>query len=318
MNLSKPIGGYFELELRNGDFPHTDSRLLNSGRACFEYVLRTKKPTHVYMPKFTCDVMFEPLNKLKIPYSLYELNEALELESSVDLKDGEYLVYTNYFGIKDTYSRQLSQKYEDKLILDCSQAFFFEPLPTGHTFYSPRKFFGLPDGGCLYSDAELDEELPIDMSYNRFMHLIKRIDEGAEAGYEDFKKDDKDLEGQPIKQMSNLTKALLGNIDFEAAKKVRSENFALLHESLKASNKLTINQDSISVAMCYPYLTDNTDLRQKLIAQKIFVATYWPNVLESCSDDELEYKLTTNILPLPLDQRYGADEMKRILEVMHG
>jgi hypothetical protein len=43
MNLSKAIGGYFELELQSGLFPHSEATLLNSGRACFEYILRAHK-----------------------------------------------------------------------------------------------------------------------------------------------------------------------------------------------------------------------------------------------------------------------------------
>ena len=34
----KPIGGYFELELRGGEHYHKDAIRLNTARNCFEYV----------------------------------------------------------------------------------------------------------------------------------------------------------------------------------------------------------------------------------------------------------------------------------------
>ena len=36
--MEKAIGGYFELELRNGAHYHKDAIRLNTARNCFEYV----------------------------------------------------------------------------------------------------------------------------------------------------------------------------------------------------------------------------------------------------------------------------------------
>lgn len=61
-------------------------------------------------------------------------------------------------------------------------------------------------------------------------------------------------------------------------------------------------------------MTDDESLRGQLIQNKVFVARYWPNVLEWCSKDEFEYKLATQIIPLPSDQRYGEIEINIILD----
>lgn len=68
--------------------------------------------------------------------------------------------------------------------------------------------------------------------------------------------------------------------------------------------------------MVYPYLCDDDTLRNKLIANKIFVAKYWPNVEKWCGKDGFETYLMNNLIPLPIDQRYGAEEMKRIINVI--
>jgi len=46
------------------------------------------------------------------------------------------------------------------------------------------------------------------------------------------------------------------------------------------------------------------------------VATYWPNVFNWCENKTLEFDLAKNILPLPIDQRYGSEEMERIVELI--
>lgn len=317
MNSSKFIGGYFELELQNSGFMHSNAILLNSGRNCFEYILQTNRPTHVYIPKYICDVMIEPLNKLKVPYSFYSIDENLEIDKNVQLKKNELIVYVNYFGIKDGYGNLLGKKYGNKLVLDNSQALYTKPIKSSHTFYSPRKFFGLPDGGFLYTNKKLVEDLPVGISYQRFSHLIKRIDVDADKAYKDFTSNEGSLSDQPIMQMSLLTRSILGNIDFETARQKRLANFDFLHKGLKDNNRLQIDLNSFSCPMVYPYLTRDSMLRQKLIRDNIFIATYWPNVLNWSNRGETEYKLAKGILPLPIDQRYGIKEMVRILRAIN-
>lgn len=54
-------------------------------------------------------------------------------------------------------------------------------------------------------------------------------------------------------------------------------------------------------------------LRQRLIANRIYVATYWPN-LAKLNYDTLEECLAKKIIALPIDQRYNKEDMKRIIE----
>jgi hypothetical protein len=70
--------------------------------------------------------------------------------------------------------------------------------------------------------------------------------------------------------------------------------------------------------MVYPYYTDNENLRKRLIDNRIFVAQYWPNVLSWCSPSDTEYNLTKRILPLPIDQRYGEEDMECIVKFILG
>ena len=310
------IGGYFELELRQGGHFHQEAIRLNTARNSFEYVLRSWQYTKVYIPYYTCEVMLEPIDKLGIEVEFYHINESLEPTLTPLLKKDEAFLYTNYFGLKQNCVKHLAEIYGNQLIVDNAQAFYAEPIQGIDTFYSARKFFGVPDGAYLYTDKQLEQELEQDASSERMSHLLKRIDLGAEAGYQDFRRNDDSLCHQPIKRMSKLTDSILCGIDFESAKQKRRNNYVILDNTLNASNRIHLALDSEAVPMVYPFWTDDVSLRQKLIKNKVFVATYWPNVKEWAKEGMLEYELAEMLIPIPVDQRYGVGEMREIIDIV--
>lgn len=314
----EPIGGYFSLELPLHEEYHKDAIRLNTGRNCLEYILRARGYRKVYIPYYTCDVVLEPFKKLGIPYEYYHVNIRLELRDEIVLKAGEALLYTNYYCLKQRYTEQLAQKYGDCLIVDNTQAFYANPIEGIDTFYTCRKFFGVPDGAYLYTDKLLDVELEQDQSYERMLSLTKRIDLSPEAGYQDFRDTSKALVGQPIKRMSKLTQRMMQGIDYDTIAQRRRSNYLILQNSLVKGNDLKLPLEDDAVPMVYPYFTQDEGLREKLIGNKVFVARYWPNVLEWTNKDDIEYKLAFQTQHLPIDQRYDEEEMKYILDLFAG
>lgn len=317
----KAIGGYFSLELPQvqGNYIHENGIHLNSGRNALEYILRGLTDIQcLWIPYYTCDVILEPLKKLNIPYRFYSVNEYLELTDEIKMSKNEYLLATNYFGIKDAYIKELASRYGEHLIVDNAQAFFAEPIESIKTAYSPRKFVGIPDGGIVYMEDGLDiSGLKQDISYDRCSHLLKRLDLGAEAGYADFRENSHQLMNQPIKRMSNLSLNLLHGIDFDTVKKQRRKNFKQLHEALSNINQLHIPaMNSYECPMVYPFYTSDETLKKRLIEKKIFVATYWPNVLNWCKENMLEYELASKVIAIPVDQRYEKIDMQRIIDII--
>jgi hypothetical protein len=298
--MTNAIGGYHELELRKGEHYHKNALRLNTARNCFEYVLRVRKYTKVYIPYYTCEVMLEPLQKCNVAYEFYHINHQLEPDQDFNLQPTEAFLYTNYYGLKQRCVERLAQLYGKQLIVDNAQAFFAEPLEGIDTFYSARKFFGVADGAYLYIDKLLNEELEQDQSYQRMSHLLIRADIGAEAGYKDFRQNDDALIGQSIKRMSNLTKKILCSIDYESVKELRRANYVALDSQLKNTNGIELHMDDDAVPMVYPYLTNDETLRKRLIKNRIYVATYWPNITKWCGVDSLECLLMNNLILLPV------------------
>ena len=309
------IGGYFSLELRQGEHYHKEALCLNSARNCLEYILRARNYTKIYLPYYTCEVILEPIKKLNLEFEFYNINKLLEPIMDYPLNNKEAFLYTNYFGLKQDCVKRLAKLYKKQLIVDNAQAFYAKPLEGIDTFYSPRKFFGVADGGYLYIDKKLDIELEQDYSYERMSHLLKRIDVSAEFGYNDFKRNDDSLINQPIKLMSSLTNKILSSIDYNSVKEKRIENYLYLESKLKDKNLIQLPLKNIDVPMVYPYLTNDIALKQKLIANKIFVATYWPNVFEWTKENDFEYNLAKLLLPLPIDQRNEKERIKHMINL---
>ena len=317
----RAIGGYFEIEDRGvGIFPHSRGMLLNTGRNSLEYILRSiSNVKQIYLPYYTCEVVLEPIKKLSIPYCFYHINERLEIKEQICLADDEYIIANNYFGIKDSYINTLQKIYGNRLIVDCAQAFFAPILFKTKMFYSTRKFVGVPDGGVAYCDDKINSEIyDIDNSSDRLEHLYVRKEKGAEAGFKIYQSNECKLDNQDIRRMSVFTKDCLHNIDYSLIQQKRIENFKYLHSHLKNTNLLDIdNFGDFVCPMVYPYYTTNETLKQHLVENKIFCATYWPNVFEWCKKDDLEYKLANNIVSIPIDQRYGIKDMQRIVNVIN-
>ena len=311
----KAIGGYFELELSNYGHYHNDAIKLNTGRNCLEYILRARKYKKVYIPYYTCEVVLAPFQKLDVQYAFYHIDSNFEISDNICLDNNEALLYTNYYGLKSNYVKTLASKYANRLIIDNTQAFYAEPIRGIDTFYTCRKYFGVPDGAYLYTDCHTKENFPQDESFERMTFLTKRIDRTAQEGYPDFRNNDKLLGTVGIRMMSKLTEALMQGIDYRAKATKRTDNFNLLNKELRTSNLLKWDLAHGDVPLVYPYLVENgAKLRQMLIDNQIFCAQYWPNVLEWCEPDMLEYRLAKNLVCLPIDQRYGKEEMNIILK----
>lgn len=311
------IGGYFSLELhRNTHVLHENGQWLNSARNALEYILKNLKDLNcLWIPTYTCEVVMEPIHKLGIPYQLYNINEKLELLNESPLPKGDYLLATNYFGIKDSYMNHLFSCYGTQLIVDNAQAWYFPCPPRAKAIYSPRKYAGLPDGGIAYCpEGTHIDTLEQDCSYERCLHLLKRIDCGTSSAYQDFKTNERLLRNRPMMRMSPLTRELIYSIDFERIKNIRRHNFEHLHQILQTSNLLPIPPaDTFACPLVYPYLCTKTKLKEQLIDNKIYVATYWPNILKDYPESSLEWQLSKNIIALPIDQRYNEKDMERII-----
>ena len=302
MSNAQAIGGYFELDGGGGTSPLPDGVLLNSGRNALRHVVRKLGVKRILVPYYTCSVVWDALKAEGCELEFYEIGA--DFKPRTIFSQNDFVLYTNYFGCCGGIVDELVEDCSN-LIVDCAQAYYASPKGRA-SFSSPRKFFGIPDGGVAYGvgSGEYDE----DVSNGRMGHLIERREHGATPrGYELFRKAEDSLDDADVMEMSSFTRECLYHVDAQASRKRRLENFAYLHKHLPTAFPLALADDD--VPMVYPYITDDPQLRKRLIDAKIYVASYWPGV-DHCND------LRERILPLPIDQRYDEEDMKRIVEVI--
>ena len=245
--MNSALGGYFGLELPSGKNFHEGGVLVNTARNAFEYIILACRFRKIYLPYFTCDALLEPVSRWGIEKEFYHIDETFKpLFKFERIKPGEGFLYTNYFGVNADIVSELSF-LGDALIVDNAQAFFEKPIPGLNTFYSPRKFFGVSDGGIVYCNHTWNGVMLRDKSFMRFNHLLKRLDIGPEDGFDDFKETEKSLSNQPVQKMSNLTQALLAGIEYKWVAKKRIENFKYLHNRIEIGRASCRERVSLNV-----------------------------------------------------------------------
>lgn len=313
--VKKEYGGYIELETNRGREYHENARALNSACSAFAYLAKAKGIGKVYLPAFLCASVKNTCEKHGIAYEYYGVGTDFRPILPTAAEDDAWIYLVNYYGqITDAEILSYKEKFP-RLIVDNAQAFFRMPVAGTDTLYSCRKFFGVPDGAYLYSDCKALSDVKEDTSHDRMGYLLGRFEKTASEFYGDYQQSEEALFQKDVMHMSKLTHNLLRGIDYEAVKKIRSENFEFLHRALGGINRLSLS--AAEGAFMYPlYLENGGEIRKKLQAQKIYIPTLWPDVLTLCEKNDPEYQMAQNILPLPLDQRYNKNDMEVIAKAV--
>lgn len=311
--MGKEIGGYFEFgDLVYKPFYESDCIKLNCARNCLLYLIQMKNITKIFFPKYICDSVYKQLMNSEIDLEFYDINDRFQPLFKDELSDNEYLYIVNYYGQLSLEDIRFYKQKFGNIILDNVQSFFQRPLHGVDTIYTCRKYFGVPDGAYLFTDINnCYFNLEFDITQNRVAHLLGRCEANASSYYSCFSENEEYFDFCNIKLMSKISNILMGAIDYKNVIKQRNENFMFLHDKLNYYNELSINYNE--GAFAYPLkITNGEKIRNKLIENSIFVSVLWPNVL---NDDK--YKdFAENILPLPCDQRYNVEDMKRIVKII--
>lgn len=311
----REIGGYFELDQFINKPYHNNMIELNTGRNALAYLIKAKGIKKVYIPHYLCDSVSGVLKLLSVDYEGYPIDKNFNPLFDKKLEKDQYLYIVNYYGqISNGSIRSFKEQY-GAVIIDNTQSFFQRPVQGIDTIYSLRKYFGVPDGAYLSNDKILEVSLEEEKSNHRMKHILGRFEGEASTYYNDFKENDESFKMLPLKKMSRLSKNILGAIDYERVLESRNRNFSYLHDRLNSTNILNVNMSDGPFA--YPYYIENgIEIRKRLAEEKIYVPTLWPNVLKENSNKSIEYDYAANILPIPCDQRYGKEEMERLIEVL--
>ena len=123
-------------------------------------------------------------------------------------------------------------------------------------------------------------------------------------------------------KISVLSTSLLNEIDVEETKRKRSDNYRYLYEQLSNSSICVPVERSLDELTCAPlffpvYVKDRASFQKKMAQQEIYAPVLWPVHTESLLINDSIKRIYNEILMLPIDQRYGEDDMKRIIKVIN-
>lgn len=317
----RAIGGYFKLDINQTESFKNDKRVfLNSARSCLELVLREKEIRKVYMPAYSCDAMLKPVTKLNIEYEFYDIGLDFKPVFEKEPVKDELIIVVNYFGIfvNNDVSGVIGKGH---VLIDNAQNFYGESIcqENVYTVFSPRKFFGVIDGGILenylttrsyFNKCEESEYIEILKP-----HLLKNEYGNNMDRYNLFRVKEMKYYNE-ICSVSNLTRALLSAMDFEHIKEKRINNFNYLHDNLNKKSLIPIRRLSNNeiVPMIYPFFVENNEeIYSKLIKEKIYCPYYWREVLDREGDFINSKKITRSLVALPIDQRHDIEDMQYIV-----
>lgn len=220
---------------------------------------------------------------------------------------------------------------------------------------SLRKWYAVPDGGFVALDEELPgDELALDEEFARkkekllqdkWEYLHGQMEhEKRQALKAEYLRKNRETESwldehTRINAMSEDTAYILSGINEKECESRRKENSRYLHEHLGGRTQIVPVFDRECAAektegalgdklsggsvwdaapLYYPvYAKDRDDLQKYLALRGVYAPTLWPVGTEN--EDVLsqeERYIYEHILALPIDQRYGTQEMKRVVEVL--
>ncbi len=314
--MAKAIGGFFELEFNRGTTLYPQAQGFNSARFALQALLQASAIKRLYLPDYTCSTMHDAALRSGVEVVRYQVDEQLEPVALPVLNADERLQYVNYFGLKNDYIRdRLWPALGERLILDNAQSLFSAPLEDVPTLYSPRKFVGVPDGGWLVNGPANMPALEPGSSEGRTRALIGRLEGGPESFYGTFIEVEHSIRDEGVRGMSALTARLLDGLDYSQIQARRQANFALLRGRLDGLNGFS-HFAGVSTPMIYPLLLASAEqanqVRSALQQQRIYVATYWRELLEDPALGAAARCWTECMLPLPIDQRYDDGDMERV------
>lgn len=290
--------------------------LVFSGRTAIEAVLKKIPEAHsVLVPSYCCDSMIAPFKAAGIDVSFYAVNWSdglkIDLEHSADV-----ILWCNYFGYQNDMPN-----FEQTVIEDITHSFLSEKQfheGSDYLVASLRKWEPVYCGGYCSVDAagtapskmfiegksaamDLKTEYLQDLDVEkkpRFLQMFSENNHWLADNYSGL-------------SIDSWSKEFLLYVDVENQRNVRRQNAHVLYEGLKGKVCFLFPEEKMDCPLFVPVLLENRDkVRIHLTENKIYCPVHWPK------PDGAESNIYDMELSLICDQRYGVNDMERIVSVL--
>ena len=321
------------------EFGYENKYYYSVGRSCIKAVLDnfSFEGKVVLVPPFTCESVIEPFEKKSFKVIPYAINRDFSLDLAATEKlikkyNPDIIIFHDYFGFNTTKGlKKLLDSCKNIVVINDATQSMFSDFNTNWTDYclgSIRKWGPLPDGAFLLSNCKKydspkaeDKEL-VDLEIEA-MSLKQEYIETHKGDKNQFLAKFADIRGYIDNQkqsfcMSEVSNAVFEKMETEGFCGIRKNNYSVLFESLKDIEWIDIPLGPVTegiVPFMFPiFVNENRTEFQKFLARNNVYAT----VIWSCPEiianqiDATSKSIYDEILCIPCDQRYNADDMNYI------
>ena len=327
----------------------SDSVWLSTGRSATRLVLQTIEERNpnvkkvAIIPPFTCYTVIDPF--IDFGYKIHTLPLSSDLSTvpedilnSVESTQAEVLLVHRYYGF-DTLPEfneiiELLRSKGVVIIEDCTQCLYSDFALSDADYYvgSIRKWCGVPDGGFAICRDGNFEQKPC--RSDEKMVEAKRIASELKYQFLFEAKGDKltykakyiEAEGllgaqKELYLIGELSAKIQAELDIAILKQKRRENFNMLLKGLQNVADLSILFKVLPedvTPLYFPILVaDRLQWQDFLADNDIYAPVVWPKPSRCPVIDNNSQKVYDQILCIPIDQRYGTDDMKRIVKIIN-
>lgn len=313
-----------------------------SGRTAIDLILQDllkRRPIRsVLMPAWCCDSMLAPFIDRNIQVKFYDVSLGTNAPGyslpDTDLADVTDILYlTNYFGYENTLSLETVKRYKEQgsiILYDRTHSFLMDDdlycKMADYTFASIRKWMGVVGGAvvegltdkpslkdCPYAPikevAMLDKFCYLQgdeqIVKQNFLNAFGEFGHHLAVDYRDY-------------EMDSLSYTLYKQENFVAMKAKRKDNAAYLHSHLKGVRflaELTYGATPLFVPVFFKNKELRDSVRKHLTENQIYCPIHWPKPQQIPVGYQANEIYDTE-LSLICDQRYGIEEMERIVTLI--
>ncbi len=299
----------------------------------------------ILLPVYTCESVIIPFieENWKVFFYNIRLNLQIDMDSLLKMYNEvnpDVVLFQGYFGFDTTKaSIDVLKNLSDCgciLVEDITSNFLSNNMTDFADFYisSFRKYFAIPDGGILVSRKEMPK-LDVEEAFERVVEDALLAYAAKQAYFEkpsaekksEFKKLYKvfynDVEvNDKLYHMNLMSKEILEKIDIRKIKTKRQNNYNYLLYELQKYHDITpvLGECTSGVTPLFIpiYYNGKRERLQAYLAYNgIYCPVIWPKPSQIIVEDDLTRSLYEKMLCIPIDQRYGVDEMKEIIRVLN-
>ena len=330
--VPRPIGGFFELHEADGASGgasvleawagHRAYVAFVSARSAFAGLARHFPAASIWLPAYSCTDLLDGLDMARVKF--YTLRDGFQPDLDVLgslARSGDLVLVTAYFGQAATAAtRSFAARRPDLwTVEDCAQA--LDPgAPWSHwRLFSPRKLFGVADGGILVASDQGSflpaPERPSDAVGLWAAPLLRHADPDGlnnAAWHAANQLKERSMTASP-EAISERSLDLLSRTSLQSLRAPRLRNWQILDQRLRAWSALPSRLTSPPLGYVIRVPSGRRQpLLEKLHAERIFAAVHWAEIAGPAHGFPLEQQWSRELVTLPCDHRYGETEMDRI------